>query len=101
MGPDRSQWRTASAYAFLDGLDADGLAWECLRRNPDYQKDVADSLTEQAPDERLDAEVRDRWGLRFRGLAECRALVPAHGSDAELAKGQRAALRLGQVYEGS
>ena len=69
MRPDTSRWRARSSYDFLDRAPVDHLAWECLRRNHDYQHDYAelhrqDSLRQPLPD-----RMKDRWGLRFRGAA--------------------------------
>lgn len=62
MSPDASRWRSADAYDYLDDLPAADLAWEYLRRNPDYQTDF------QAASQSRDAEgLSLRWGLRFPG----------------------------------
>lgn len=61
MKPDSSQWRNPSAYAFVKGATADVIAWEFLRRNPDYQRDFSKSRTVKAT-----CELRKRWGLQFR-----------------------------------
>ena len=60
MSADTSRWRFADDYAYLDTLCAADLAWEYLRRNPDYQNAFA------AASQNPDAEgVGARWGLRF------------------------------------
>ena len=61
MKPDSSQWRDPSAYAFVKGATADVIAWEFLRRNPDYQRDFSEPRTVKAT-----RELRERWGLQFR-----------------------------------
>src|SRR3990167_464308 len=61
MRLDPSQWRSSAAYAYLDALIASDLAWECLRRNADYQADFEATAAQNAPDAALSA----RWGLRF------------------------------------
>lgn len=66
MIPDTSGWRDAAAYEFMDGASADDLAWECLRRNADYQRDYAHLLKIFRLDEPLPRGMSDRWGLRFR-----------------------------------
>ncbi|MER9291522.1 DUF6499 domain-containing protein [Mesorhizobium sp. M0510] len=43
MRPDTSLWRSSSTYDYLDDLVAADLAWEWLRRNPDYQRDYAEA----------------------------------------------------------
>jgi hypothetical protein len=37
--PPVPDWRSAAAYAYLNDLNPAELAWEFLRRNPDYQRD--------------------------------------------------------------
>ncbi|MGB3834246.1 MAG: DUF6499 domain-containing protein [Mesorhizobium sp.] len=69
MRPDTSRWRAESAYTFMDNAGVDHLAWECLRRNADYQRDYrglrqADRLDNPLPD-----PMERRWGLRFPGPA--------------------------------
>jgi hypothetical protein len=59
MSPDASRWRSSEAYDYLDDLSAADLAWEYLRRNPDYQRDF------QTAEGRGDADWTERWGLRF------------------------------------
>lgn len=60
MSPDASRWRSPEAYDYLDELPAAELAWECLRRNPEYQKDFA-----QAQEAAPHGDWSARWGLRF------------------------------------
>lgn len=64
MKPDSSQWRDPHAYAFVKDASADMIAWEFLRRNPDYQRDFSASRTTKAM-----RELRKRWGLQFRRQA--------------------------------
>jgi Family of unknown function (DUF6499) len=63
--PTIREWRSASAYTYLNELNPAELAWEFLRRNPDYQRDyrtaVEETTSEAEPAERLAL----RWGLRF------------------------------------
>lgn len=62
MSPDASRWRSADAYDYLDDLSAADLAWEYLRRNPDYQNDF-----QTASRGRDEDRISARWGLRFPG----------------------------------
>ncbi|WP_245306155.1 DUF6499 domain-containing protein [Bradyrhizobium sp. LTSP849] len=39
-----------------------GLAWECLRRNPNYQRDHHEVSRAAA----VSADFRQKWGLCFR-----------------------------------
>lgn len=62
MSPDASRWRSADAYDYLDELSAADLAWEYLRRNPDYQNDFQTASQGQGS-----GVMSARWGLRFPG----------------------------------
>ncbi|MGN6619937.1 MAG: transcriptional regulator domain-containing protein [Sphingomonas sp.] len=58
-------WRSDDAYRGLRAAGRSALAWEVLRRDPDYPsaaRAAATILPEAAPD----AFVA-RWGLYFRG----------------------------------
>lgn len=58
-------WRRTGDYELLRNLHAPDLAWECLRRNPDYRDDYQRTLISHQG-----AELSDRmihWGLRCRG----------------------------------
>lgn len=65
MNPDRSNWRSSSAYEYLDDLTAPEIGWECLRRNSDYQRDY--QVLEGGPPaaDELRDQLSRRWGLRF------------------------------------
>ena len=63
FAPAAAAWRDADAYAYLQDLSPAGLAWECLRRNPDYRRDFADQPT--PPNRQAQEAFTDRWGLRF------------------------------------
>ncbi|WP_424753147.1 transcriptional regulator domain-containing protein, partial [Klebsiella pneumoniae] len=53
----------------LDTLAPSDLAWEWLRRNEQYEHDVA--AFEHAPPESVGTRdlIRERWGLRFPDTA--------------------------------
>src|SRR6266853_873970 len=60
------EWRSEAAYAYLNDLTPAELAWEFLRRNPEYQRDyrtAADATPDQAE---LPESLITQWGLRFR-----------------------------------
>jgi hypothetical protein len=63
MKPDSSQWRNSATYDFVRDAAADIVAWEFLRRNPDYQRDFVKSQTGK---DARDEIVRQRWRLQFR-----------------------------------
>lgn len=66
MAPNPSQWRSSTSYDYFDDLGTSDLAWECLRRNADYQRDYARALNEMDDPEQATASFRLRWGLQFR-----------------------------------
>lgn len=66
MALDPNQWRSDAAYAYLDDLDAEGLAWECLRRNTGYQDEYAAAQIGKIDGDAVDDLIRRHWGLRFR-----------------------------------
>ncbi|WP_421934273.1 transcriptional regulator domain-containing protein [Phenylobacterium sp.] len=67
MSPDASRWRSSAEYDYLDDLIASDLAWEYLRRNPEYQRDYAQIGGRATGVEQATKRLRLRWGLRFRG----------------------------------
>ncbi|MCG7509069.1 transcriptional regulator domain-containing protein [Mesorhizobium retamae] len=67
MKPDTSQWRDHSSYDFFDALSTEGLAWECLRRSADYQRQYRLLVAAGAETTALAPAAQQRWGLRFPG----------------------------------
>jgi hypothetical protein len=63
---ERESWRSAAAYRHVERLDAHGIAYEYLRRNPDY---IRDCLGRGADEQSTDDGLR-RWGLYFRRRSE-------------------------------
>jgi hypothetical protein len=63
-----SNWRDPELYAELIGRGRVGLAWEVLRRQPDYDVLREGSAGAEACPIMLQADVRAaaRWGLHFR-----------------------------------
>jgi hypothetical protein len=59
-----SDWRSPQAYDRTWELDPTGLAWECLRRNPDYHRDYRE-VVHSTRDPGVIGELRRRWGLCF------------------------------------
>jgi len=54
-------WRDAGTYHYLEKLYADDLAWEFMRRNPDYQQLYEQSYLLDTGADMID----DKWGLAF------------------------------------
>jgi hypothetical protein len=90
---NRMDWRSHGAYENLESLDAPGFAWEFLRRNPTFNRDLR-KLERAKQQRKLTLAEKDafalKWGLRFpaakrvcrhqcgsmdgAGDAECRCL---------------------------
>ena len=65
MSEDES-WRSEAAYDYIDKLNPGDLAWEFLRRNPDYRKSYQELLHVGRLTEDVAREFAEQWGLRFR-----------------------------------
>ena len=57
-------WESPEVYERAQDAEITGFAWECLRRNPDYQRDH-DEIA--GHDSAVTTDFRRRWGLCFRG----------------------------------
>jgi hypothetical protein len=64
--PSTPDWRSPAAYTYLNNLTPAELAWEFLRRNPNYQRDVQTPVSKTIDEDELPEPVARRWGLRFR-----------------------------------
>lgn len=61
-----SDWRSEAAYDYIDQLTPSDLAWEFLRRNPEYRSAYTQLVaTGQISTEDAAAFAR-HWGLHFR-----------------------------------
>jgi hypothetical protein len=58
-------WRSPESYKSLQNADITDIAWECLRRNVDYQRDY-EAIIANSPDGEVTPEFRRRWGICFR-----------------------------------
>ena len=58
-------WRSPESYKSIQEADVTDIAWECLRRNADYQRDYQATIA-NSPDGLVTAEFRRRWGICFR-----------------------------------
>lgn len=65
MSKDES-WRSEAAYDYIDSLTPGDLAWEFLRRNPDYRNAYRDLVATGRLTEAIAQEFAEQWGLRFR-----------------------------------
>ncbi|MFB9062361.1 MULTISPECIES: transcriptional regulator domain-containing protein [Sphingomonadales] len=64
--PDEESWRSESAYTYIDQLNAEELAWEFLRRNPEYRAGYHELLSAGHMTWEAATNFASRWGLRFR-----------------------------------
>ncbi len=75
-------WRSPNAADALKELDRSGLAWEFLRRNPEYREDHRRALQRIASgaitEEAAMAEISRRWGLSFRPRSRRASKPPPH-----------------------
>jgi hypothetical protein len=60
------EWRSEESSGGLKKADAADLAWEWLRRNPDYQRDYMELLSRERASATT-AQFRRKWGLAFPG----------------------------------
>lgn len=58
-------WRSPESYKSLQEADITDIAWECLRRNVDYQRDY-EAMTANGREAEVTPEFRRRWGICFR-----------------------------------
>ncbi|WP_269747818.1 transcriptional regulator domain-containing protein [Sphingomonas sp. TDK1] len=65
MSEDES-WRSEAAYDYIGTLTPGDLAWEFLRRNPDYRKSYQELVSIGRLTEDVAQEFAEQWGLRFR-----------------------------------
>ena len=63
--PPVPDWRSAAAYAYLNNLHPAELAWEFLRRNPEYQRDYRAAAADAADEAEFLEALLLKWGLRF------------------------------------
>jgi hypothetical protein len=59
-----SDWRSPAAYSYLSDVDPSGLAWEFLRRNPDYRREYR-AIGARPENDDLVQVFAGRWGMRF------------------------------------
>lgn len=64
--PATGDWRSHSAYDYIDDLNAQELAWEFLRRDTEYRKEFLDLSAAGQLDEIEGRAFAGRWGLCFR-----------------------------------
>lgn len=64
MSQDES-WRSGAAYDYVDALTPSQLAWEFLRRNPEYRKAFQKLVSGGRISPQGAVAFARQWGLRF------------------------------------
>ncbi|WP_371815808.1 transcriptional regulator domain-containing protein [Novosphingobium sp. SG751A] len=64
---EEESWRSAAAYNYIDQLTPSELAWEFLRRNPDYRNAFQGLLSSGRLTDETATAFAQQWGLCFRG----------------------------------
>lgn len=62
-------WRSDTAYDYVDALTPSQLAWEFLRRNPEYRKAFQELVSGGRISPQDAVAFARQWGLRFPGRA--------------------------------
>ncbi|MBG6118650.1 MULTISPECIES: transcriptional regulator domain-containing protein [unclassified Sphingobium] len=63
---EEESWRSETAYDYIDQLTPGELAWEFLRRNPDYQAAYLGLAASGRLTEETTQAFANQWGLCFR-----------------------------------
>ncbi|MBX9934197.1 MAG: hypothetical protein K2Y56_22205 [Methylobacterium sp.] len=81
--PEQGTWRISTAYDYVNELDAPDLAWEFLRRNPEYQQDYTRLKRRGLGEDQAAAALSAKWGLSFRGRPQPSGPQRERGLDAD------------------
>jgi hypothetical protein len=63
---EEESWRSEAAYDYIDQLTTSDLAWEFLRRNPDYRIAFQELLSSGRLNDETATSFAEQWGLCFR-----------------------------------
>ncbi|WP_239026324.1 transcriptional regulator domain-containing protein [Novosphingobium decolorationis] len=63
---EEESWRSEAAYDYVDKLTTSELAWEFLRRNPDYRASFQRLLSSGRLTDETATAFAHQWGLSFR-----------------------------------
>ena len=63
---EEESWRSEAAYDYIDQLTTSDLAWEFLRRNPDYRIAYQELLSSERLSDETARSFAEQWGLSFR-----------------------------------
>lgn len=62
---EEESWRSDAAYDYVDKLSPGDLAWEFLRRNPEYRKSYHELIATGRLTDDVARAFAEQWGLRF------------------------------------
>lgn len=71
---EEESWRSETGYDYVNRLTTSELAWEFLRRNPEYRIAFQELLSSGRLTDETAKTFARRWGLCFRGRS------PHHGA---------------------
>ncbi|MGK6313643.1 transcriptional regulator domain-containing protein [Neorhizobium sp. DT-125] len=60
-------WRSETAYDYIEALTPGQIAWEFLRRNPEYRKAFQEFVSNGRISQQDAVAFAEQWGLRFPG----------------------------------
>lgn len=79
---EEESWRSEAAYDYIDQLTTSDLAWEFLRRNPDYRTTFQELLLSGRLSDETATSFAEQWGLCFRSRPRHHRSRPANLLDA-------------------
>lgn len=79
---EEESWRSEAAYDYIDQLTTSDLAWEFLRRNPDYRIAYQALLSSGRLSDETATSFAEQWGLYFRSRPTHHGSRPADLLDA-------------------
>ncbi|WP_254701248.1 transcriptional regulator domain-containing protein [Neorhizobium galegae] len=79
---EEESWRSEAAYDYIDQLTTSDLAWEFLRRNPDYRFAFQELLSSGRLSDETATSFAEQWGLSFRSRPTDHGSRPADLLDA-------------------
>ncbi len=74
---EEQSWRSEAAYEYIDQLTTSELAWEFLRRNPDYRIAFQALLSSGRLSDETASSFAEQWGLYFRSRPRHHSSRPA------------------------
>lgn len=72
---EEESWRSEAAYEYIDTLAPGDLAWEFLRRNPDYRNAYQQLVSIGRLTEEVAQHFAEQWGCDFAADPRTSALI--------------------------